>query len=234
MPRLRSAGRRPAASRVRMQRVAPRTQKRRPRRHRPAGPSRCPEAPRGWLPAPAFPQDDRHAGPLWKGAPTVPVRDDATTMSSTPRSSTPITSAAELSVWWAEVLSESDFDAPRLSMMWLDDRGRMLARVLSIDGVPPLPHRTVVQAVLQIHGAFAERPEAADCHLAYAFSRPGDATVVDEERVGGGPPYRAAGASRESVELSCRGRRVAHSRGRTFDRTIRCPPGRHPLTARAA
>jgi hypothetical protein len=28
----------------------------------------------------------------------------------------------------------------------------------------------VVQAVVQIHGVFAERPEAADCHLAFALS----------------------------------------------------------------
>jgi hypothetical protein len=103
-------------------------------------------------------------------------------MPSTPRSSTPITSAAELSVWWAEVLSESDADARRLSMMWLDDQGRMLARVLSLDGVPSLPHPTVVRAALQIHGVFAERPEAADCHLAFALSRPGEATIVDEDR----------------------------------------------------
>jgi prevent-host-death family protein len=92
-------------------------------------------------------------------------------MPSTLRSSTAITSAAELSVWWAKVLSESDVDARRLSMMWLDDQGRMLARVLSLDGVPPLPHPTLVQAVLQIHGVFAERPEVADCHL--AFGSPG-------------------------------------------------------------
>jgi hypothetical protein len=103
-------------------------------------------------------------------------------MPSTPRSSTPIASAAELGVWWAEVLSESDVDARRLSMMWLDDQGRMLTRVLSLDGVPPLPHPTVVQAVLQIYGVFAERPEAAGCHLAFALSRPGEATLVDEDR----------------------------------------------------
>jgi hypothetical protein len=112
-------------------------------------------------------------------------------MPSTPRSPTPITSAAELSVWWAEVLSESDVDARRLSMMWLDDQGRMLARVLSLDGVPPLPHPTVVQAVLQIHGAFAERLEAADCHLAFALSRPGEATIVDEDRAWAGAPETA-------------------------------------------
>jgi hypothetical protein len=107
-------------------------------------------------------------------------------MPSTPRSSTPITSAAELGVWWAEVLSESDVEARRLSMMWLDDQGRMLARVLSLDGVPPLPHPTVVQAVLQIHGVFAERPDAAGCHLAFALSRPGDAAIVHEDRAWAG------------------------------------------------
>src|SRR4051794_31028916 len=101
-------------------------------------------------------------------------------MPSTPHSSTPITSAAELSVWWAEVLSESDVDGRRLSMMWLDSQGRMLARVLSVDGVPPLPHPTVVQAALQIHGVFAERPEAADCHLAFALSPPGEAHSEDK------------------------------------------------------
>jgi antitoxin YefM len=43
----------------------------------------------------------------------------------------------------------------------------MLARILSLDGVPPLPRPTVVQAVMQIHGVFAEHTEeAADCHLA--------------------------------------------------------------------
>jgi hypothetical protein len=95
-------------------------------------------------------------------------------------------SAAELSVWWAEVLSESDVDARRLSTMWLDVQGRMLARVLSLDGVPPLPHPTVIQAVLQIHGVFAERPEAADCHLAFALSRPGEATIIDDDRAWAG------------------------------------------------
>jgi hypothetical protein len=91
-------------------------------------------------------------------------------------------SAAELSVWWAEVLSQTDVDARRLSMMWLDDQRRMLARVLSLDGVPPLPHPTVIQALLQIHDLFAERPEAADCHLAFALSRSGEARILDEDR----------------------------------------------------
>src|SRR3954469_5540251 len=107
-------------------------------------------------------------------------------MPSTPRSSTPITSAAELSVWWAEVLSESDVGGRRLSMVWLDSQGPTLAQVLSVDGVPPLPHPTVIRAALQIHGVFAERPEAADCHLAFAFSRPGEATIVDEDRAWAG------------------------------------------------
>jgi hypothetical protein len=105
-------------------------------------------------------------------------------MSSTPRSSTPIASAAELSVWWAEVLSESCVDGWRLSVMWLDGRGRMLARVLALDDIPPLPHPTVLQAVLQIHAAFIEHADAADCHLALALSRPGGAAIGNEEKRG--------------------------------------------------
>src|SRR5687767_4299310 len=121
-------------------------------------------------------------------------------MPSTPRSSTPIMSAAELSVWWAEVLSESEVDTRQLSMMWLDGQGRMLARVLSLDGVPPLPHPTVVQAVLQIHGVFAERPEAAGCHLAFALSRLEMPRSFTRTVRGRGPRNRDAGTSSGSVD----------------------------------
>jgi hypothetical protein len=70
--------------------------------------------------------------------------------------------------------------------MWLDGQGRRLARVLSVDGVPPLPHPTVVQAALQVHGVVAERPEGADCHLPFALFRPGEATTVDGDRAWAG------------------------------------------------
>ena len=155
-------------------------------------------------------------------------------MPSTPRSSTPITSAAELSVWWAEVLSESDVDGRRLSMMWLDGQGRMLARVLSVEGVPPLPHPTVVQAVLQIHGVFAERPEAADCHLAFALSRPGEATIVAEDRASAG----ALEAAMQEHRAEAWSRHVAASVWLTpvveppTQHSI--PPDDYPFTARAA
>lgn len=105
-------------------------------------------------------------------------------MPTTPRSSTPITSAAELSVWWAEVLSESGADVAgrQLCVMWLDPHGRMLARVLSLNGIGPLPHPTVLGAVLQIHAVFVEHAGAADYHLSFALSRPGGATILDEDR----------------------------------------------------
>ena len=38
--------------------------------------------------------------------------------------------------------------------MWLDSDGRMLGRVLLLDGVPPLPHPTVLRTVREIHAAF--------------------------------------------------------------------------------
>jgi hypothetical protein len=53
-------------------------------------------------------------------------------------------------------------------------------------------------------------------------------------RVGGGPRDCDAGTPPGSVELPRRGWRVAHPCGRTSDRDIRPPPGRHPLTEGAA
>jgi len=103
---------------------------------------------------------------------------------SSPRSSTSIASAAELSVWWAEVLSEAGTGAGprRLSLMWLDGRGRMVARVLSLDGVALRPTPKVIAVVGQLHGVFVEHADVADGHLAFALSRPGDTETTGDDQ----------------------------------------------------
>ncbi|MGY1745921.1 hypothetical protein [Blastococcus sp. SYSU D00695] len=65
-------------------------------------------------------------------------------MSRVPRSPVPITSAAELMFWWAEVLSEPDAADQALSLLWLDAAGHRLGRVLSISGAAAHPGRRVI------------------------------------------------------------------------------------------
>jgi hypothetical protein len=93
-------------------------------------------------------------------------------MSQVLRPPAPITSAAELSVWWGEVLSEEDMPGRALSLLWLDSSGHRMGRVLSVTGVPPRPDRSVVGIIRQLRDTIAEDSGDA-AHLAIALSRPG-------------------------------------------------------------
>jgi hypothetical protein len=97
------------------------------------------------------------------------------------RSDVPIGTATELSVWWAEVLSEDISLGPRLSILWLDPSGHRLGRTLSVTGVPPRPNRSVIRAVLNLHDAVTEGSANADGHVAVALSRPGEALITGDD-----------------------------------------------------
>jgi hypothetical protein len=103
-------------------------------------------------------------------------------MTSLPGCETPIRSAADLTLWWAAVLSV-DASLPIMSMMWLDRLGRMQGRVLSLTGVPLTPDRVSIRALLDVHEAVVAKLSDAAGHLARTLSRPGNAHVseADEE-----------------------------------------------------
>ena len=101
-------------------------------------------------------------------------------MSPLRRSPVPIASAAEPSLWWAEVLSEPVVDGRTLSLFWLDS-GHRLGRVLTSTGVPPRPEPPVVDVVRQLRGTLvAEGPLYTRAHTALALSRP-DASSIDDD-----------------------------------------------------
>ena len=103
-------------------------------------------------------------------------------MSHVLRSPVPITSAAELGIWWAEVLSEPDTPGRALSLLWLDSAGHRLGRVLTISGIAPRPDRRVIGFVRQLRDTMVE--ESGDpAHLALALSRSGRSplTTTDHE-----------------------------------------------------
>jgi len=98
------------------------------------------------------------------------------------RATVPIASAAELSLWWAEVLSEERLPGAALAMLWLDPFGHRLGRCLRITGVEK-PDLRAARAVLQVHHAVTADGVDDEGHLAFALSRPGgaDITEADEE-----------------------------------------------------
>ena len=85
------------------------------------------------------------------------------------------------------ILAVEDFEslvetagARCLSLMWLDSRGRMVARVLSLDGIALRATPDVLAVVWQIHAVFVEHAEVSDGHLAFAISRPGEIETTDD------------------------------------------------------
>jgi hypothetical protein len=98
-------------------------------------------------------------------------------MSPVRRSSLPLTSAAELSFWWAEVLCEPDAADRALSLLWLHSAGHRLGRVLSISGVAAQPDRRVIGFVRQLRDVMLENSGEA-AHLAIALTRSGRSSVT--------------------------------------------------------
>jgi hypothetical protein len=98
------------------------------------------------------------------------------------RSTVPIASAAELSLWWAEVLSAENPPGPTLAVLWLDPSGHRLGRCLRITGVTE-PDLRAARAVLRVHDAVTADGVDDEGHLAFAITRPGgaDVTEADEE-----------------------------------------------------
>ena len=80
---------------------------------------------------------------LWTTSWGVGERHEPVGMSPLRRSPVPIVSAAELSLWWAEVLSEPVVDGRTLSLFWLDSSGHRLGQVLTLTGAPQRPGRAV-------------------------------------------------------------------------------------------
>ena len=103
-------------------------------------------------------------------------------MSPLRRSPVPIASAAELSLWWAEALSEHTASERTLSLFWLDLSGHRLGRALSLTGAPPRPERAVVGLVRQLrHTIVAEGPLHVQAHTAIALSRPGTSSIGPDD-----------------------------------------------------
>jgi hypothetical protein len=93
----------------------------------------------------------------------------------------PITSAAELSIWWAEVLSDPGVPDRALSLLWLDSSGHRFGRGLSMTGVPPRPDSTVIGIVLQLRDTVVEDSDDP-AHLALALSRPGRSSITTTDQ----------------------------------------------------
>lgn len=103
-------------------------------------------------------------------------------MSPLRRSPVPIASAAELSLWWAEALSEHTASGRTLSLFWLDSSGHRLGRVLTLTGAPAQPQREVVGLVRQLRQTIVtEGPLYVQAHTAIALSRPGPSSVGPDD-----------------------------------------------------
>src|SRR3954452_7615978 len=103
-------------------------------------------------------------------------------MSPRRRSLVPIASAAELSLWWAEALSEHTTAGRTLSLLWLDSSGHRLARVLSLTDAPPQPVPAVLGLIHQLrHTIVTEGPVYAQAHTAIALSRPGTSSIGPDD-----------------------------------------------------
>jgi hypothetical protein len=97
------------------------------------------------------------------------------------RSDVPIGTATELSVWWAEVLSEDNNLGRTLSILWLDPSGHRLGRTLCLTGIPPRPDQSAIRALLNVHDAVTEGAANAEGHVAVALSRPGEASITADD-----------------------------------------------------
>lgn len=115
-------------------------------------------------------------------------------MSQLLRSPVAIASAAELSLWWAEALSEHTASGRTLSLFWLDSSGHRLGRVLTLTGAPPRPERAVVGLVVQLRQTIVtEGPLYAQAHTAIALSRPGPSSVGPDDDAWAAALQRAVG-----------------------------------------
>ena len=93
-------------------------------------------------------------------------------MSPLRRSLVPIASAAELSLWWAEALSEHTTSGRTLSLLWLDSSGHRLGRVLSLTDAPPQPVPAVLGLIRQLrHTIVTEGPLYVQAQVSPAQSR---------------------------------------------------------------
>ena len=110
-------------------------------------------------------------------------------MSPLRRSLVPIASAAELSLWWAEALSEHTTSGQALSLLWLDSCGHRLGRVLSLTDAPPQPTPAVLGLIRQLRRTMVtEGPLHLQAHTAIALSRPGTASIAGGRGVGRSSP----------------------------------------------
>jgi len=103
-------------------------------------------------------------------------------MSPLRRSHVPIASSAELSLWWAEALSEHTTSGRTLSLLWLDSSGHRLGRVLSLTDTPPRPAPGVLGLIRQLrHTIVTEGPLYVQAHTAIALSRPGACSIGPDD-----------------------------------------------------
>jgi len=102
-------------------------------------------------------------------------------MPTTPRSAVAIASSSELSLWWAEVLSERDDPGRSVSMMWLDPSNHMRGRVLRLTGAPPRPTAGLARSLAHLHAQIMNESARSPGHIALALSRPGVAEVGEDD-----------------------------------------------------
>ena len=118
---------------------------------------------------------------LWTGDRIVAAGCKRAAMSTTPRSAVAIASSSELSLWWAEVLSEEDVPGYSVSMMWLDSSNHMLGRVLRLTDVPPRPTVGLARSLVRLHAQLMQASARTPGHLALALSRPGSVEVGEDD-----------------------------------------------------
>jgi hypothetical protein len=102
-------------------------------------------------------------------------------MPTTRRSAVAIASSSELSLWWAEVLSERDDPGCSVSMMWLDPSHHMLGRVLRLTGAPLRPTSGLARSLAHLHAQIVHISGRPPGHIALALSRPGAAEVGEDD-----------------------------------------------------
>ncbi|QXG76742.1 hypothetical protein KUM42_04100 [Modestobacter sp. L9-4] len=105
-------------------------------------------------------------------------------MRTRPRPDVPVTSDAELTARWRDLLH---LDGPpsqrRLFLIWLRRDGTMVELLIPVEELPLEPDRVALGNVAGLHAvvAEAENVDDADLHLATCLERPGPPTPTPDD-----------------------------------------------------
>ena len=102
-------------------------------------------------------------------------------MRTRPHPDIPVTSDAELTERWSDLLHLGGPPSQRrLHLSWLRPDGMMVPLLIPVEELPVEPDRAAISALAQLHATVAES-EGAGLHLAMCLERPGPATPTPDD-----------------------------------------------------